>query len=75
METEVNTKSRARSSKSSNRKAPNSQPEGQSSQSNITIDENFFDAKRVKNNDVAYLKPPKPESAPNKFIAKLFESP
>ena len=73
METDSNTKSRARSSKSTNRKAQNSQSEGQSSQSNI--DESFFDAKRVKNNDVAYLKPPKPESAPNKFIAKLFESP
>lgn len=33
----------------------------------------FFDAKRQKPSDS--LKPPKAESAPNKFLARLFEAP
>lgn len=75
METESSTKTRSKSIKSAPKKGLNSSSEGQSSQSNISVDENFFENKRLKNNDLINLRPPKPESAPNRFIAKLFESP
>ena len=41
----------------------------------LVPDDNYFEAKRTKQQELMNLKPPKPESAPNKFLAKLFESP
>ena len=41
----------------------------------VVLDDTFFEAKRVRNYDLLNLKPPKPETAPNKFLAKLFDSP
>jgi hypothetical protein len=41
----------------------------------MPMDDNYFEAKRIRNNDMLNLKPPKPETAPNKFLARLFESP
>lgn len=42
----------------------------------LVAGDSFFEAKRaIRSTEMLNLVPPKPESAPNKFLAKLFESP
>lgn len=52
-----------------------SQKDLSSTMQSTIVDDNFFEAKRFKPTDTTLLKAPKPESAPNKFLARLFASP